>query len=123
MRATLLAILFTLLAAGTAQAALPRLAVERGDDAAIVDEDGREVLLRGLNVNQLGDYYQADPALPTTLPLSEQDFEEIAALGFNVVRLVMNWSTFQPERGAFDQAYVARVREAVRWAAAHDLYV
>ena len=35
----------------------------------------------------------------------------------------MNWSAFQPERGAFDQAYVARVRQAVRWAAKHDLYV
>jgi endoglycosylceramidase len=123
MRAVLLAILLTLLTAGTAHAALPRLTVERGDDAAIVDEAGRQVLLRGLNVNQLGDYYQADPALPTTMPLTERDFEEIAALGFNVVRLVMNWSAFQPERGAFDEGYVARVREAVRWAARHDLYV
>ncbi|HEX8204615.1 MAG TPA: cellulase family glycosylhydrolase [Solirubrobacteraceae bacterium] len=123
MRAALLAALLTLLLAGSAQAAFPPLSVERGDDAAIVDDQGRQVLLRGLNVNQLGDYYQADPALPTTIPLAERDFEEIAALGFNVVRLVMSWSAFQPERGAFDQAYVARVREAVRWAAAHDLYV
>ena len=123
MRALTLAILLTLAFAAGAHAAPPRLTVERGDDAAIVDEDGRQVLLRGLNVNQLGDYYQADPALPTTIPLAERDFEEIAALGFNVVRLVMNWSAFQPERGAFDQGYVARLREAVRWAAAHDLYV
>jgi endoglycosylceramidase len=107
----------------SANAAPPRLSVERGPDAAIVDEGGRQVLLRGLNVNQLGDYYQADPALPTTIPLAERDFEEIAALGFNVVRLVMNWSAFQPQRGAFDQAYVARVREAVRWAAEHDLSI
>jgi hypothetical protein len=35
----------------------------------------------------------------------------------------MSWSAFQPERGAFEQAYVARVREAVRWAGAHGLYV
>ncbi|HEV2815068.1 MAG TPA: cellulase family glycosylhydrolase [Solirubrobacteraceae bacterium] len=125
MRALPVAALLTLtlaLAAG-AHAAPPRLTVERGDDPAIVDEGGREVLLRGLNVNQLGDYYQADPALPTTMPLGERDFEEIARLGFNVVRLVMNWSAFQPERGAFDTRYVARVREAVRWAAEHDLYV
>jgi endoglycosylceramidase len=115
-------LLSAVLAAG-AQAAPPRLSAERGDAAAIVDEGGRQVLLRGVNVNQLGDYYQADPALPTTIPLTERDFEQIAALGFNVVRLVMNWSAFQPERGAFDEAYVARVREAVRWAAAHDLYV
>ena len=57
MRAALaLAALLTLLCAAAAQAAPPRLTVERGEDAAIVDEQGREVLLRGLNVNQLGDY-------------------------------------------------------------------
>ncbi|MDQ5809006.1 MAG: glycoside hydrolase family 5 protein, partial [Actinomycetota bacterium] len=123
MRALLLTALLALGLVASAHAAPPRLTVERGEDAAIVDESGREVLLRGLNVNQLGDYFQADPALPTTMPLSEQDFEEIAGLGFNVVRLVMSWSALQPERGAFDRAYVARVREAVRWAAAHDLYV
>jgi endoglycosylceramidase len=126
MRPLLVALALVLLAAPAAPAAqadLPRLTVERGEDAAIVDEHGREVLLRGLNVNQLGDYFQADPALPTTMPLSEGDFEEIARLGFNVVRLVMSWSAFQPERGAFDAGYVARVREAVRWAGRHDLHV
>jgi endoglycosylceramidase len=122
MRVATLALAFLLLAP-TAHGATPRLTVERGEDAAIVDESGRQVLLRGLNVNQLGDYYQADPALPTIAPLAERDFEEIAALGFNVVRLVMSWSAFQPERGAFDAGYAARVREAVRWAARHDLYV
>ncbi|HEX2085062.1 MAG TPA: cellulase family glycosylhydrolase [Solirubrobacteraceae bacterium] len=123
MRVAGLAALLALLVAGAAHAAPPRLSVERGEDAAIVDEGGRQVLLRGLNVNQLGDYYQADPALPTVIPLAERDFAEIAQLGFNVVRLVMSWSAFQPERGAFDAGYVARVREAVRWAGAHGLYV
>ena len=123
MRVFVLAVLLALAAVTPAAAALPPLTVERGEDAAIVDDAGREVLLRGLNVNQLGDYYQADPALATTMPLSERDFEQIAALGFDVVRLTMSWSSFQPERGKFDQAYVARVREAVRWAARHDLYV
>lgn len=123
MRAAVLAIVLLALPSAAAHAAPPKLSVERGEDAAIVDEGGRQVLLRGLNVNQLGDYYQADPTLPTTIPLTERDFAEIAALGFNVVRLVMSWSAFQPERGAFDEGYVARVREAVRWAAEHDLYV
>ena len=123
MRALLLAVVVVVTSAAAAHGAPPRLSVERGDDAAIVGEGGRQVLLRGLNVNQLGDYFQADPGLPTTIPLTERDFEEIAALGFNVVRLVMNWSAYQPQRGAFDAGYAARVREAVRWAAAHDLYV
>ena len=32
------------------------------DDRRIVDSDGREVLLRGANVNSLGEYWQGDPA-------------------------------------------------------------
>jgi endoglycosylceramidase len=122
VRSVLLALALTLLAAAPA-AALPHLQVERGEDPAIVDAGGREVLLRGVNVNQLGDYHQADPKLPTTLPLTEQDFARISELGFNVVRLVMSWSALQPERGAFDRDYVARIRQAVRWADEHRLYV
>jgi endoglycosylceramidase len=121
--ASLLVLGALLAAAVPAVAAPPALSVQRGADPAIVDAHGREVLLRGLNFNQLGDYYAADPALPTVEPLVEEDFARIAGLGFNVVRLVMNWSAFQPARGAFDAGYVARVRQAVRWAARHDLYV
>jgi endoglycosylceramidase len=121
-RAALLCLLLTLLAAAPAQAALPRVSVEPGEDAAIVDAQGREVLLRGINVNQLGDYFQADPEQPTVFPLAEEDFAQIASLGFNVVRLVTNWSAWQPQRGAFDEAYLRRVRAAVDDAAAHGLY-
>lgn len=124
MRVALLSGLLALACAAGAQAAsFPRLTVERGAEAAIVDAKGRQVLLRGVNVNQLGDYYQADPKLPTTIPLERRDFQQIARLGFDVVRLTMSWSAFQPERGAFDAAYVARVRQAVRWARRSGLYV
>lgn len=124
MRVVLIVGLLALAAAATAQGArLPRLSVRQGEDAAIVDARGRQVLLRGVNVNQLGDYYQADPSLPTVIALQRRDFRKIGRLGFNVVRLVMNWSGYQPERGAFDTGYVARVRRAVRWAAESGLYV
>jgi endoglycosylceramidase len=39
-----------------AHAKLPRLHAARGSDPAILTSDGRQVLLRGVNVNQLGDY-------------------------------------------------------------------
>src|SRR5689334_2230332 len=32
----------------------------RGDDARVLDDQGRQVLLRGVNLNVLGDYYQAN---------------------------------------------------------------
>jgi len=81
------------------------------------------VLLRGVNVNQLGDYYQDDPSIPSTVPLTATDFERIAALGMNVVRLIVHWSKLEPQRGVIDAAYVAQIHRAVDWAAANDIYV
>lgn len=88
----------------------------------IVDTAGRTVLLRGVNVNQLNDYAVNDPALPAVLPLDRTDFAEMAALGFNVVRLNIAWSALEPRPGAFDRSYVARIRRAVRDAADHGMY-
>jgi endoglycosylceramidase len=95
----------------------------RGAEARIVDDLDRTVLLRGVNVNGLGDYYQEHPDLPSTLPLTEADFAAMAAHGFDVVRLLMSWSALEPEPGRIDDAALARVEEAVGWAEAHDLYV
>ena len=112
-----------LLAPATAHAALPPLHAELGDRAGIYDDAGREVLLRGVDVNGLGDYYAVSPALAPTVPLTEQDFADIAKLGMDEVRLIVSWSALEPQRGAFDTAYLARIRQAVGWAAAHDIHV
>ena len=58
-------------------------------DSRIVDQQGRTVILRGVNVNQLGDYFQGNPAVPSTLPFSRSDLERIAALGLDSVRLIV----------------------------------
>lgn len=112
-----------LLGSGVARAELPPLHVQRGADPAIVDSGGREVLLRGVNVNQLGDYYQYDLSQPTVIPLRRSDVQEIGALGFSVIRLVMSWSALQPLRGEIDDAYLARIREVVGWAREQGIYV
>ena len=98
----------------------PHLSVR---DSRIVDSLGRTVLLRGVNVNQLGDYFQADPAVPSTLPFSRDDLARIAALGLNSVRLIVHWSKLEPKPGVHDTAYLDRVRQAVRWARELGLYV
>jgi len=117
------ALLGTLVLAVPAVAALPQLHAERGSSPAIVTSDGRQVLLRGVNVNQLGDYWQQSPALAPTVPLAADDFAGIHALGMNEVRLLVHWSALEPERGKFDEAYIARITEAVRWARRQGIYV
>jgi endoglycosylceramidase len=102
---------------------LQHLHVEHGGRPRFVDESGREVLLRGVNVNALGEYYQADPKLAPTIPLTNEDFAQMASLGFNAVRLIVSWSRLEPQRGAFDEQYVSRIRDAVITAKANGLYV
>jgi endoglycosylceramidase len=121
-RIALIALALALLAPAAAQA-MPRLHAERGASPAIVTADGRQVLLRGVNVNQLGDYWQQRPNIPATLPLTEADFAGIHALGMNVVRLIVHWSKLEPQRGQFNNAYIAQIRQAVGWARRHGVYV
>lgn len=105
----------------TGEGLLPLSAV-RGDDARIVDSAGRQVLLRGVNVNQLVDFYAKRPEVEAVRPLTEADFAAMAETGFNVVRLGMSWSKVEPSPGGYDQAYLARVDQAVAWAKKHDMY-
>ncbi len=102
-----------------------RVTVRRdaGGRAVLADQAGAQVVLRGINVNQLGDYYAANPEVRTVEPLTEQDFADIAAMGFNAVRLVLSWSALEPVAGEIDQAYLNRVRQAVGWARTHGIHV
>src|SRR5215216_1500086 len=122
-RIALLVPVLVLALAGSSAHALPRLHSERGATPALVTADGRQALLRGVNVNQLGDYWQQRADIPATLPLTEDDFAQIHALGMNVVRLIVHWSALEPERGRFDERYVERIRQAVGWARRHGVHV
>ncbi|MEY9876813.1 hypothetical protein ABH931_006325 [Streptacidiphilus sp. MAP12-33] len=113
-------------ARATANAPLPALTVRPATStsaALISDVDGRQVLLRGVNVNQLVDY--AAPPTPgrqTVRPLGDSDFAQMAALGFDVVRLDLSWSALEPSRGQYSQTYLDRIKATVAMAARHGLY-
>ncbi len=100
--------------------ALRPLAVS--SDGRIVDDLDREVLLRGVNITSLGEYWQGNPDHPPTMPTTEDDWDEMAALGLQVVRLVVHWSRIEPERGRIDEAYLDEIEGYVQAAAEHGIY-
>ncbi len=91
-------------------------------DLRIVDDLDREVLLRGANVTSLGEYWQGHPDLPPTLPLTEQDWDEMESRGFSVIRLVVHWSRIEPQRGQIDIGYIDEIDATVAAAAEHGIY-
>jgi len=90
----------------------------RTSGGQIVDGSGRKVLLRGFNDAALVSYPNDQPP-----PLDETDATLMQQAGFDVVRLGIDWSQLEPERGRINQAYLDRVAEAVTMLNRHGLYV
>jgi hypothetical protein len=108
----------------------------------IADEQDRLVLLHGAIPASLlefgpgtGSVYPIDPVAyqdglcPANSrssrypPLCMADLSQMAALGFNSIRLPISWSLLEPERGRFNSQYVDRVAQIVDWAGALHMYV
>jgi endoglycosylceramidase len=91
-------------------------------DRRIVDDLGRDVLLRGVNITSLGEYWQGDPLDPPTLPTTDADWDAMAARGVSVIRLVIHWSRIEPLRGQMDESYLDEIDGYVRKAASRGIY-
>jgi endoglycosylceramidase len=114
----------------------------------IADPEGRRVELRGTVVAGLIDFWSGtmeDNSQPPPLfpidpaayangcpanyltirnpPLCKNDFAEMRALGFNVVRLALSWSLLEPQPGQYSTEYVNRVAQVVGWARDQGIYV
>jgi endoglycosylceramidase len=87
----------------------------------IVDADGRQVLLRGVNVNALAEYWRGTE-YPTTFPFTADDADRIASIGWNAVRLLLSWSRVEPEPGVYDDAYLRRADDAIALLESRGVY-
>jgi endoglycosylceramidase len=87
----------------------------------IVDAEGRQVLLRGVNVNALVDYWQGSQ-FQTVFPLADADTDLMAAIGWDCVRLLLSWSRVEPAPGVYDDDYLQQAAATVRRLAGRGLY-
>jgi endoglycosylceramidase len=91
-------------------------------DLRIVDDQDRDVLLRGVNITSLGEYWQGSPGHPPTLPTTPEDWNAMAASGISVIRLVVHWSRLEPERGRIDEAHLDEIDAYITEAASYGIY-
>lgn len=95
----------------------------RGAHSGIYDQQGRYILLRGVNYNALGDYWQANPTVATTKTFEENDLKLMASYGINCVRMIFSWSKLEPTKGNYDQNYIYQIKNFIETAAKYQIYV
>ncbi|HEX3794407.1 MAG TPA: cellulase family glycosylhydrolase [Acidimicrobiales bacterium] len=54
---------------------------------------------------------------------SEDDLAQMRGLGFNFIRLPVNWSQLEPTPGVYSTTYIDRIAQVVQWAAEQGIYV
>jgi len=107
--------LLLFIAACAPPAAAPTWRVENG---VIKDPDGRAVLLRGANVSGRN---KTPPFFDFHGPADFARMHDV--WGMNAVRFLVSWAAVEPERGVFDDAYLAAVKRRVQDATDAGLFV
>jgi endoglycosylceramidase len=96
-------------------------------EGRLVDGRGREITLRGVNARAHGvfDVTFDDGRLPLQdVPFFDAgDAERMQALGFDLLRLPINWSALEPRPGFYDAAYLDRIEAIVDLCAKRDILV
>jgi hypothetical protein len=97
------------------------------DGRHLRDRDGRAVILRGVNARIEGVFDIVLDGGRTPLyelqPFEAEDARRMAELGFNVLRLPIQWSGVEPQPGAYDDAYLDRVARVVALCKAEGILV
>ncbi|MBL8742512.1 MAG: cellulase family glycosylhydrolase [Myxococcales bacterium] len=84
----------------------------------IRDDDGRALVLRGMN---LAGAHKNPPYFSFH---TQEDFQRLRdEWGMNAIRFLITWAAVEPEQGVFDDAYLDAVAERMDWARSAGLHV
>jgi endoglycosylceramidase len=105
----------------------PTFAPVDSDGHVLRDARGRTLTLRGFNVkvDPIFDVTFADgtPPRETIPPLDASDLTLIKQNGFNVLRLPVDWSAFEPTQGQYQTAYLDRIARFLDLVRPFGIYV
>ena len=109
------------------------------EDVAYPDANGKPALFPVSPSAYAGQCPKASPLIPqpplcetqaskpayeqSIAPASGDDFAQMRAIGFNVARLVLNWSQLEPRPGVYSTTYLDRVAQVVGWARQQGIYL
>ncbi|MFF9312564.1 cellulase family glycosylhydrolase [Streptomyces sp. NPDC014748] len=97
----------------------PAAARPSGQEAPrLTDRYGRELTLRGWNVEDKA--HRGDEALTA---VTEQDFWELRAHGFDFARLLVFWDDLEPRPGRYSEDYLRRIGRVLDWAERYGVRV
>jgi len=89
----------------------------------LVDEQGREHILRGVNLKCDENVEKKITPLDKLGWLDEEFFRHSKALGFRLLRLGIQWSYYEPEPGQYDEAILQEVDRIFDMAARTGMYI
>jgi endoglycosylceramidase len=82
-----------------------------------IDSNGRQVIFNGIN------YVNKDPKINYIPKDSAATFTRFKNMGFNCIRLGVIWDGVEPEPGKYDEKYLDKIEEQVKWATQNGIYV
>ncbi|MEC0241208.1 cellulase family glycosylhydrolase [Paenibacillus dokdonensis] len=87
------------------------------DGQRVVNDNGQQVILSGVNL------VCKDKEKGYVTPCNEELFAWFKDQGFNVIRLGLIWDGVEPVPGVYDDDYLGRIKQQIRWAEQHGIYV
>ena len=92
-------------------------------ERVFVDEHGRQRIFHGTNVITKGrPWYPSRFGYDAFTSLVKEDFELMASVGINSIRLGVMWPGVEPYKGRYNETYLNVIREIAAEAADYGIY-